>query len=509
MEKLRKLFSLQFILFILSLIIISAIKSELSLPLIILYASLLTILIAGLVIVMQLTSIVSVLLLLFLYLIILFVRIQSVNNVHSSPEIYTKKDTRFSGFVTDYHSTKKNSVVFKYKATHIDIGGSFIPIKPFIILVKIKNGIFPYTKWDTLIIHGFITIPEDKEMNGFNYRQYLLSKGVSATMNVKSNSIRPVSKKITFFQIFKPAGLARVWMLQKFRNLFNDESYSFLLSIFFGDRSLLTTELEGNYRNTGMIHLLAISGFHIGFIGMLFFTLFSFFLPKNVSRICASFILFIYILLLNDSASSMRAFLMYSIQSLYFFSGNKTGKLTPISYSGILMILVNPYCIFDIGFVLSYLATGGILLYAEIINDILEKWCPEKIRGSLAVSISAFIVTFMIQASLFNKIPFFSILSGLVVIPLFTFLFIGLFLVSSIILICDIHFFTGVVQLVISLFNKIILYLSIIKPVDTIEIPLWIPYFFSLLLFVMVYIVPVLYYKLNRIDKLNKIVTPY
>lgn len=496
MYKLKKILSLPFIFFLSSILIIFICSNGIDRNYILTVILIALILIVMTVIFFKTVSVI-ILPAVIIFALVVFFRICSIAEEYKNIPI--SSDVKIAGYIADYQYIKNNTVYFKFRVTHRSEGTFFISVKPYNVLVRCRNQNIQLKKWETLIIKGKIRVVSDREVNGFNYHRFLRAKNIRGIVDCAADGINLYNGNLSVRQYLKYIGNTRPYILERFEKILTKETYSFILSIFFGDRSLLDEQVTESYRDSGMVHLLAISGFHIGFIGMIFSFLFSIFMPKDTAKLLSSFVLLLYILLLNSSPSSMRAFLMYFIQSLYFYTGIKTGCMTPISIAGIIMILFNPFSIFDMGFILSFTATGGILLYADVFDSILPDFLPSFIKSNLSVSLAAFMVTFSIQASVFGRIPFFSIVSGLFIIPLFTILFIMLFIFSSLLIFIESGFIGFIMDFLISLFNKLVYLAGFVKPLEVSSLNKSMIFLIPSIMIIAVYIVPDVFFKCRRL----------
>ena len=366
-------------------------------------------------------------------------------------------------------------------------------IPPFMILLKIKEADdLIIRQGDVLEISQNIKLSREKIFD-FNYRDYLFNKKIYGVINAKQNKIKiinnekmlPVHIKILKKSIWK----ARELTIFMVKNKFSNEVSSFLLSIFLGLRNEIDEEQYDQFRNTGMVHLLAISGLHIGFIGMLFFKLFHFILSKSKSLIISIVFLFFYMLIIAPSASSARAFIMYVVCAVYFISGMKTVSINNLAVSAIILMFINPYCIFDLGFQFSFLATAGIMLLAGIISEKLPYFIPQKVKSIIAVTFSAFSSIFCLQWSIFGEVAVFSIISSIAVVPIFGYYFAVCFIFLLLLVITNFYPFVFLIELLSKLFLMMIDFLDIIPTMKLPAIPRFSSYIILPLLVIYFYII--------------------
>ncbi|MGY8927758.1 MAG: ComEC/Rec2 family competence protein, partial [Flavobacteriales bacterium] len=137
-------------------------------------------------------------------------------------------------------------------------------------------------------------------------------------------------------------------------------------ALILGNKELLSTEIKTSFSRAGAMHVLAVSGLHVGIIlAFLIFVLERF--PRIFSRRAAILIsilfIWIYAGITGFSPSVLRATIMFSIIVFGDVFGKQSSRFNSLGFSAFLMIVWNPLIIYDIGFQLSYLAMLGIFLF--------------------------------------------------------------------------------------------------------------------------------------------------
>ncbi len=189
-------------------------------------------------------------------------------------------------------------------------------------------------------------------------------------------------------------------------------------ALFLGDKSSLEQETRHSFSAAGAMHLLAISGLHIGlFIWIIYglLRLFSKFIRRNAALLIALIFIWTYAYLIDFPPSVLRSVLMFSILSLGYFVRGVKNQLNTLLFSATILLLINPMYILDIGYQLSYLAMLGITLcYGTIsqsfrfTNRILNFFWSAS-----ALCLSAQLFTFPICIYYFHQFPNYFLLSNL------------------------------------------------------------------------------------------------
>ncbi len=202
-------------------------------------------------------------------------------------------------------------------------------------------------------------------------------------------------------------------------------------ALLIGYRNDLDKDLQQSYANTGIVHILAISGMHLGMI-MWALQYLLFFLDKNktlriVKSIIILSILWIFSLMTGASGSVMRACVMFSFIQIATFTQFQTSIFNTMSFSAFFLLAFNPFTLTDAGFQLSYLAVIGIVLLQRFFMSWLyfQNWPLQKIWELMAVSMAAQVAAFPICLYYFHQFPNYFLLANLAAIPLSTLILFG------------------------------------------------------------------------------------
>ena len=194
-----------------------------------------------------------------------------------------------------------------------------------------------------------------------------------------------------------------------------------------GNKSLIDKDLRDDYSRAGASHVLALSGMHLSII----YFVISFMTVRwrrqyhHWSRpVAEAFILisiWMYVVLVGMSPSVVRSAIMMTVYSLLSLLNRDRMSLNALAFTAIIMLVVNPMNLFDIGFQLSFVAVAFILLYQGRIYLLIPssshpviKWCWRL----LSVSLSAQLGVAPLTAFYFHQVPCYFLLSNLVVVVL-------------------------------------------------------------------------------------------
>jgi len=282
-----------------------------------------------------------------------------------------------------------------------------------------KNKKINLNYGDKIKISGVYSIPEEsRNYGGFNYLEYLKTKKIYGMFEVDN------------IQIINHNNLSKIELLannlkQKIINNTNrilpESTRDLFLGILIGYDDNLQEEIEVNFRKSNLTHLLAVSGAHIEYIIVgLDFCFRRLKVPKKISSIVTILILIFFMYITDFSASVVRAVIMGILLLLSLILYKKNDIATTISLSILLILLENPYKILDVGLLLSYFATIGIICFSKLIsrrrkeNESIYGKVRNYLKDLINVTIFANIFVMPIMIYNFNTISLTFVISNLI-----------------------------------------------------------------------------------------------
>lgn len=193
-------------------------------------------------------------------------------------------------------------------------------------------------------------------------------------------------------------------------------------SSLFGEKEMLNENHKLSFRLSGVAHLLAVSGLHVGIITGILYTILNFFKIKKVARLAiVTPILLFYMYICNFATSILRASIMAIVLMLSDVFGEEYDIFCSISLAGIIIYAINPLCVFDVSFLMSFSCVLGIaMLYKPIYKALIKGKFNKKVASSIALSLSSTLSLMLIMAFFFRTLNVISIVANLIIIPIFT-----------------------------------------------------------------------------------------
>ncbi|TCO06075.1 ComEC/Rec2 family competence protein [Natronoflexus pectinivorans] len=255
----------------------------------------------------------------------------------------------------------------------------------------------------------------------FNYGQYLRRNGFSGQMFLDANDVLNISDRAGFSPMLISQKV-RAYALKSFsQSGLDDDALSIINALLLGDRAGVDRDVNEKFVRSGAVHILAVSGLHVGIIYlMLNYLLSLFFKPVHPARfIISSTVLVAYAFITGFSPSVSRAVLMFIILQAGKLFRRDVNMYNLLCVSATLLLLINPMFLFHAGFWLSHMAVAGIVAFYPIINGMLTfrfvgwRWA----WSIISVSVAAQITTFPFSIYTFGAFPVYFLLANLFILP--------------------------------------------------------------------------------------------
>lgn len=285
---------------------------------------------------------------------------------------------------------------------------------------------------DKIIVKGnFEEASTARNEGGFDYKQYLKSKNIYGIVTIDKKDIEIINKN-NVGVIDLLANKVRNSMKRKIEQNLPNETSELLSGMLIGEKSNLQKEIQEDFRDSSLSHVLAISGMHVSYVMLgITFLISKIKFSKKMSKIVTILILLFFIILTGKTASVTRACFMSSYIILASLLHKKAHVLGSISISLLIILIINPYFILDIGLQLSYGGTIGIVLIYPILKKYKKKKedktgrikkvlykIKDKIIDTILITISANLVIFPIILFHYNTMSFTFIISNLLISPI-------------------------------------------------------------------------------------------
>ena len=319
---------------------------------------------------------------------------------------YNDKKIQFIGTIISNENVKKHNSVYLVKTNNKKI---YIKSKQ---KIKLNYG-------DKIEVRGIFKKPTGrKNYKGFDYREYLKTKGIYGTVECEHIHKLQNSKKSSL----KISNDIFIRTKKFIEDEFEKDVSSIILGIVLGYTDEISEDVRENFSESNISHILAVSGMHVGYIIMICTYILGKILGKRKGYYLSIIFCTIYMFITGMSPSVVRASIMAILGLIAKLIYRKSDIWTNISLSIMALILYNPFLIQNIGLILSYLGVVGILVYFKIFK------CKNKALEIILISATISTVNLPFLSIYFYKIPvstvIFSSFLSIFVAPIITLFFI-------------------------------------------------------------------------------------
>jgi competence protein ComEC len=267
----------------------------------------------------------------------------------------------------------------------------------------------------------------------FDFKSYLKNKQIYFQIFLQADAVKNIVRNAGN-PIISFALILRKDLVKKFSRYIPDpEASSMASTLILGYRADLNKDLIDAYSKTGTMHVLSVSGMHVGIV----FLVLSFLLkPMNKSKklilvraIIIIAVIWFYSLLTGFSPSVCRSALMLSFVVLGKAMNKNQNTYNLMAISAFFLLLYDPYYLFDVGFQLSYLAVVGLVYFHPIIYHAfyIKYKLLDHVWSYCALSIAAQLATFPLSIYYFHQFPVYFLLSNLlIVLPVAIIMYAGI-----------------------------------------------------------------------------------
>ena len=341
--------------------------------------------------------------------------------------VFNNNDTEFIGIVEDY-IIKDNQIKISLKSK-----------ERIIVTYKYTSKVFNNLSYgDKIKVTGVLKEPSTNNIfNNFNYKKYLYNKKIYYI--IEASKIDKIQNNNNHIYTIKNLLYTRINSLK---------SSNYIKALLFGDNKL-DKEIKTSYQINGISHLFSVSGFHINFItSIIYFYLDRVTYNKKIKYITVDIFLVLYLLLCNTT-SLLRCTVMNILLSINHLLKLNIKKIDIVLLTLILCIIINPFIIYDIGFIYSYTISFFLILYKNKYKT------NNKLLKIIYISLISFLVSLPINIYTSYEINFLNIILNIIIVPIVSLILLPLSLLTLIFPILD-----NILYLITSILEKISLYTS-------------------------------------------------
>lgn len=361
----------------------------------------------------------------------------------------TDPEVTLIGFVSEHPQERGKTIRFRFAVKEILFSEKAYPLEGTILVMAPRYPLYSYG--EKLKLRGRLEISHDNvsreraagrffsgdrsAIEGFNYNNYLISRGIEATIFFPDVDRLNDFQNEFFFALKNKLFSAKANLQEALRRIVSPPQGALAEALIFGEESLMSNELKDDLNASGLRHITAVSGMNITIISrmLLLFGL-SLGLWRKHAFYFAVGVITLYIVMIGSPASAVRAGIMGSLFLFAQHVGRPNDAGRAIILAAAFMTAFNPLALpYDVGFQLSFLAILGIVYWEGLFEKMLSFFSNPKIfplRSLVAMTLSAQIFTFPILLYNFGQISLVALITNLLVVPLLPLLTILSFLAA-------------------------------------------------------------------------------
>ena len=371
--------------------------------------------------------------------------ILSNNKEKYSESIFTNDSipAKYYGYVSNEPVRYSNGYKFVLNTKAVERDTSIIRSdEKILVYCKDSSLVFYVAYGDEIIIAAQCKPVVNKGNPGeFDYKSYLKTKGILRMCFIDNEDLYKCGG-FSGNRLVKSAYNIRDYLLKLYKTYgFREKELGIVSALTLGYRQDLDDETLKSFKDSGAMHIMAVSGLHVGIIQLVMNILFAFLLKMKGGRamrlIIVVSLLWFYALLTGFSPSVFRATIMFTLIQIGVSMKREIPIYNIIAASGLLFLLINPLQIRDVGFQFSYIAVTGIIYFYPKINSLLifKNVVVKYIWGLSVTSFCAQLALAPLSIYYFNQFPNYFLLTNIFAIPLAFLIIIGallLFIVSPV-----------------------------------------------------------------------------
>ena len=265
----------------------------------------------------------------------------------------------------------------------------------------------------------------------FDYRRYLRRKGILWQCYVPPAHWQLTAHDSTFTLRGWSKGI-QLRMVERMRHSdLTPSQQGIAEALLLGWRDDVDEATQQQFRDAGITHLLCVSGLHVGIVAWLAGAVLFFLGRKRWQRVVKGIVqigvIWLFVMLTGMAPSTLRAGVMFSLLLMAIMLQRHSERLNNLCTSMILLLVVNPMLLFDVGFQLSYAAVAGIIVLQRPLEELfpllsdsdykLSLWLPQKVWQLTCLSISAQVAALPLVLYHFHQFQLYFLIANLTIVP--------------------------------------------------------------------------------------------
>ncbi len=366
---------------------------------------------------------------------------------------YLEKENKVLGTVVSYPKENKEYLRFNYALEAIQgkDGKNYTCTGTIQVAFKKSSvNVLPDYGDQLFLVGNIQTIQGPKNPATFDYCQYLHFQNIHYQIFVDTLNWK-ILKRDQALSVFQTAHSIQQNLIKRLAdNMRSIESFAIAAAMALGYKEAMTVDIKSAYSESGAIHILAVSGLHVGVLSEVLLFLLSLFRSRKkywkwIKYIISLLLIWTFVVLVGATDSVVRAGILFSFINFGRLTRRDIHSLNALAAAAFIILVVDPYALFQVGFQFSFLAVIGIIAGFKSIYNL---WTPKfKVVHFFwqltAIGISAQLFVLPLSVYYFHQLPLYSVLSGLLVVP-----FAAIILYTTIVLLISSYFSTSLASVI-------------------------------------------------------------
>lgn len=268
---------------------------------------------------------------------------------------------------------------------------------------------------DRIFVMGKLQLPKPGSNPGdLDYRTYLLRHGIGAVMSSNGEHVAQVGN-VAWYKPLSKMRQIRESVSNAMTTHMGETEAAMLKGLVFGERTAIPAQIEWAFADTGLVHILSVSGYHVALITGIVYTVLRLLSWTETTVIKVTILcLGWYVLLVGFSPPVLRSAIMAVVLMGAVVLLRKKDALQALLVAGWVLLLWDPRQIYDIGFQLSFGATAGLIVLSPGIMALFNKWLPAWATAIIATTIAATLAVVPMLANYFQQLSLISLLANVI-----------------------------------------------------------------------------------------------
>lgn len=334
--------------------------------------------------------------------------------------------TRFSGKIDKVISSE--STHFKVVCSGNACCKAMIPlqnIRSIVYIFKPNQRCRNLLPGTTVSINGSLRFPQEKILpTDFDEQAYARSNDIQTIITTTADNCSVITEADTWSTfVFETVNDVK----QRVRNLFPDQLSPLIIALLLGDKSELSTETINNYSVAGTIHVLAVSGLHVGLVSVMIFIPLGFISNRYIKSTLFVFLLVCFLIATGAEPSAVRAAVMAILYVIAHVFQRKPHFLNVLLLTVVVLLAAKPSLLYSIGFQMSFVAVLGIAVFYQrllfILNKLLHKVGANYpifnyLVRSIGITVAASSLVGVLTSVYFGTLSIIGVIANIAIVPL-------------------------------------------------------------------------------------------